>query len=179
MWRQGDFYKINERGGCFVLGRSDAVLNRAGVRIGTAEIYRVLQEIDGIADAIVINIDQPDGRGFIPLFVALKEGYRLDEELRERIRTQLRQEYSPRHVPDEIVEVAGIPLTVNGKKLEVPIRRILTGTPVDTALDRESMANPEVLEAFVAYAASRLASSGGGKTDVLPYVRQPGKEHTT
>jgi acetoacetyl-CoA synthetase len=142
-----------------VLGRSDAVLNRAGVRIGTAEIYRVLQEIEGIADAIVINIDQPGGSGIIALFVSLKEGYRLDEELRRRIRTQLRREYSPRHVPDEIVEVPGIPLTVTGKKMEVPIRRIITGTPVDMAVDRESMANPEVLEAFVAYAASRSAST--------------------
>jgi len=166
VWRHGDFFRVNERGGCFVLGRSDAVLNRAGVRIGTAEIYRVLQEIDEIADAIAINIDQPGGSGFIPLFVALKEGYRLDEELRRRIRTQLRNECSPRHVPDEIVEVPGIPLTVTGKKMEVPIRRILTGTPVDTAVDRESMANPEVLEAFVAYAASRLASPEGGNTDV-------------
>jgi acetoacetyl-CoA synthetase len=167
VWRHGDFFRVNERGGCFVLGRSDAVLNRAGVRIGTAEIYRVLQEIDGIADAIVINIDQPGGSGFIPLFVVLKEGYRLDEALRQRIRTQLRREYSPRHVPDEIVEVPGIPLTVTGKKLEVPIRRILAGTPVDAAVDRESMANPEVLESFVAYAASRLASPEGGNTDVL------------
>jgi acetoacetyl-CoA synthetase len=142
------------------------VLNRAGVRIGTAEIYRVLQEIDEIADAIVVNIDQPGSNGFIPLFVALKPGYRLDEELRRRIRTQLRREYSPRHVPDEIVEVPGIPVTVTGKKMEVPIRRILTGTPVDRAVDRESMANPEVLEAFVAYAASRLASAKGADTDV-------------
>jgi acetoacetyl-CoA synthetase len=157
IWRHGDFFRVNERGGCFVLGRSDAVLNRAGVRIGTAEIYRVLQEIEGIADAIVIDIDQPGGSGFIALFVSVKDGYRLDEELRRRIRTQLRREYSPRHVPDEIVEVPGIPLTVTGKKMEVPIRRILTGTPVDMAMDRESMANPEVLEAFVAYAASRLA----------------------
>jgi acetoacetyl-CoA synthetase len=166
VWRHGDFFRVNERGGCFVLGRSDAVLNRAGVRIGTAEIYRVLQEIDGIADAIVVNIEQPGGSGFVPLFVALKEGYRLDEELRQRIRTQLRREYSPRHVPDEIVEVPGIPVTVTGKKLEVPIRRILTGTPVDTAVDRASVANPEVLQAFVAYAASRLASPEGGNTDV-------------
>jgi acetoacetyl-CoA synthetase len=166
VWRHGDFFRVNQRGGCFVLGRSDAVLNRAGVRIGTAEIYRVLKEIDGIDDAIVINIDQPGGNGFIPLFVALKEGYQLDEELRQQIRTRLRREYSPRHVPDEIVEVPGIPLTVTGKKLEVPIRQIITGTPVDTALDRASVANPEVLDAFVAYAAARFATAAGAETKV-------------
>ncbi len=138
-----------------MLGRSDAVLNRAGVRIGTAEIYRVMEDVPEIVDSLVVNIDEPGGTGFMPLFVTLKDGHRLDEELRQRIRTHLRQEYSPRHVPDEIVEVPGIPLTVTGKKMEVPIRRILTGTPVDTAVGRESMANPDVLEAFIAYARSR------------------------
>jgi acetoacetyl-CoA synthetase len=158
VWRHGDFFRVNERGGCFVLGRSDAVLNRAGVRIGTAEIYRVMAGIADVVDSLVVNIDQDGGPGVMALFVALKEGYRLDEELRRRIRTQLRREYSPRHVPDEIIEVPGIPQTVTGKRMEVPIRRILTGTPVDTAVHRESMANPEVLEAFIAYAASRFAS---------------------
>jgi acetoacetyl-CoA synthetase len=166
VWRHGDFFRVNERGGCFVLGRSDAVLNRAGVRIGTAEIYRVMDGIAEVVDSLVVNIDQDGGTGFMPLFVTLANGYRLDEALRQRIRTQLRREYSPRHVPDEIIEVPGIPQTVTGKKMEVPIRRILSGTPVDLAVDRESMANPEVLEAFVAYAASRSASPEGGAIDV-------------
>jgi acetoacetyl-CoA synthetase len=94
----------------------------------------------------------------MPLFVTLRDGYRLDDALKQRIRTQLRREYSPRHVPDDIIQVPGIPQTVTGKKLEVPIRRILSGTPVEAAVDRQAMANPEVLEAFTAYAASRLAS---------------------
>jgi acetoacetyl-CoA synthetase len=165
IWRHGDFFRVNERGGCFVHGRSDAVLNRAGVRIGTAEIYRVMESIAEVIDSLVVNIDQDGGTGFMPLFVTLEDGYRLDEALRQRIRTQLRREYSPRHVPDEIVEVPGIPQTVTGKKMEVPIRRILSGTPVDMAVDRESMANPEVLAAFIAYAASRLASPEGANTD--------------
>lgn len=165
VWRHGDFFRVNERGGCFVLGRSDAVLNRAGVRIGTAEIYRVVDDIAEIADSLVINIDQTGGPGFMPLFVTLKDGHRLDDELRARIRAQLRREYSPRHVPDEIVEVPGIPMTVTGKKMEVPIRRILTGTPVETAVNKESMANPEVLDAFLAYAAARLSSPDGGDPD--------------
>ena len=160
VWRHGDFFRVNERGGCFVHGRSDAVLNRAGVRIGTAEIYRVMDGIAEVVDSLVVNIDQDGGSGFMPLFVTLKDGCRLDDALRQRIRTQLRREYSPRHVPDEIVEVPGIPQTVTGKKMEVPIRRILSGTPVDTAVDRESMANPEVLEAFIAYARSRSTDQG-------------------
>jgi len=175
VWRHGDFFRVNGRGGCFVPGRSDAVLNRAGVRIGTAEIYRAMEGIAEVVDSLVVNLDQDGGVGFMPLFVALRRGYRLDEALRQRIRTQLRSEYSPRHVPDEIVEVPGIPLTITGKKLEVPIRRILSGTPVDTAVDRRSMANPEVLEAFVAYAAARSASHEGGNT----VVRQPTKEQAT
>ena len=152
VWRHGDFFRVNERGGCFVLGRSDAVLNRAGVRIGTAEVYRALEGIDEIVEAVVVNIDQPDGTGFMPLFVTLKEGCQLDDDLRQRIRTQLRHRYSPRHVPDEIVEVPDVPRTATGKKIEVPIRRILTGVPVDQAINRESMANPEALDAFIAYA---------------------------
>jgi acetoacetyl-CoA synthetase len=155
VWRHGDFFRVNERGGCFVLGRSDAVLNRAGVRIGTAEIYRALEGIDEIVEAVVVNIDQPDGTGFMPLFVTLQEGCQLDDDLRQRIRTQLRHRYSPRHVPDEIVEVPDVPRTVTGKKIEVPIRRILTGVPVDQAINRESMANPEALDAFIAYAQGR------------------------
>src|SRR5262245_10479909 len=162
VWRHGDFFRVNERGGCFVQGRSDAVLNRAGVRIGTDEIYRVMAGIAEVVDSLVVNIDHDGGTCFMPLFVTLQDGYRLDDALRQRIRTQLRREYSPRHVPDEIIEVPGIPQTVSGKKLEVPIRRILTGTPVDTAVDRRSMANPEVLEAFVAYAASRSATRRRG-----------------
>jgi acetoacetyl-CoA synthetase len=166
VWRHGDFFRVNERGGCFVPGRSDAVLNRAGVRIGTAEVYRAMEGIAEVVDSLVVNIDQDGDPGFMPLFVTLQDGHRLDEAIRQRIRTQLRREYSPRHVPDEIIEVPGIPRTVTGKKMEVPIRRILSGTPVDTALDRESMANPEVLEAFIAYAAARLASAEGGNSDV-------------
>lgn len=165
VWRHGDFFRVNERGGCFVLGRSDAVLNRSGVRIGTAEIYRVLDEIDEIIDALVVNIDQDGGTGFMQLFVTLGDGHRLEDELRQRIRTRLRREYSPRHVPDGIVQVPGVPRTVTGKRMEVPIRRILSGMPVEAAVNRESMANPEVLDAYIAYAASLSSSTERGGTD--------------
>jgi acetoacetyl-CoA synthetase len=155
VWRHGDFFRVNSRGGCFVLGRSDATLNRHGVRIGTAEVYRSLAEIEEIDDAIVVNLDLPGGRAFMPLFVALGGGRRLDAALEAKIRDRLRRDYTPRHVPDRIIQVPSIPMTLTGKKMEVPVRRILLGTPVDQAANRNAMANPESLDAFVAYANSR------------------------
>ncbi len=155
VWRHGDLIRINARGGCFVLGRSDATLNRHGVRIGTAEIYRALEGIEAIADSLVVNLDLPGGRFFMPLFVKLKAGCRLDDALRERIAGALRRAYTPRHVPDRIIEVADIPYTRTGKRMEVPVRRILLGASPDVVLNRNAMADPKTLEAFVAYAASQ------------------------
>jgi acetoacetyl-CoA synthetase len=155
VWRHGDFFRVNSRGGCFVLGRSDATLNRHGVRIGTAEIYRSLAEIEEIDDAVVVNLDLPGGRAFMPLFVALGGGRRLDEALEAKVRDRLRRDYTPRHVPDRIVQVPSVPMTLTGKKMEVPVRRILLGTPVEQAANRNAMANPEALDHFVAYANSQ------------------------
>ena len=155
VWRHGDLIRINARGGCFVLGRSDASLNRHGVRIGTAEIYGALEGIEAIADSLIVNLDLPGGRFFMPLFVKLKSGFELDDALRRRIADTLRREYSPRHVPDRIIEVAELPYTLTGKKMEVPVRQILMGASPDAVLNRNAMANPATLEAFVAYAASQ------------------------
>ena len=152
VWRQGDFFRINRRGGCFVLGRSDATLNRHGVRIGTAEVYAVLASIDEIDDALIVNLDLPGGRFFMPLFVRLADGLRLDDRIRDKIRDRLRHEYTPRHVPDRIVQVPDIPLTLTGKKLEVPVRKILLGVPPDEAANRNAMANPGSLDFFAGYA---------------------------
>ena len=152
VWRQGDFFKINERGGCFVLGRSDATLNRYGVRIGTAEIYRTLALIEEIDDSLIVNLDLPGGKFFMPLFVKLKDGLTLDESVKEKIRTRLRQEYSPRHVPDKIYQVADIPYTLTGKKMEVPVRRILMGVPPEKVANRDAVANPHAIDIFVEYA---------------------------
>jgi acetoacetyl-CoA synthetase len=152
VWRHGDFVRINSRGGCFVLGRSDATLNRHGVRIGTAEIYRSLGVLPQIDDALIVNLDLPHGEFFMPLFVKLKEGVALDEGLAEAIRETLRHEYSPRHVPDKILQVSAIPYTLTGKKMEVPVRRILMGAAVAEAADRDAMANPQSLDFFVEYA---------------------------
>ena len=152
VWRQGDFFRINKRGGCFVLGRSDATLNRHGVRIGTAEIYRTLAQLEEIDDALIVNLDLPDGGFYMPLFVELRPGLRLDEALERRIRDRLRHDYTPRHVPDKIIQVPAIPTTLTGKKLEVPVRKILVGAPAETAANRNAMANPDALDFFVDYA---------------------------
>lgn len=152
VWRHGDFFKINERGGCFVLGRSDATLNRHGVRIGTAEIYRSLALLPEIDDSLIVNLDLPHGKFFMPLFVKLKEGTRLDESLTERIRATLRREYSPRHVPDRIYQVDSIPFTLTGKKMEVPVRKILMGVHPEKAANRDAVANPHALDYFIDYA---------------------------
>ena len=152
VWRHGDFFRLNERGGSFVLGRSDATLNRHGVRIGTAEVYRSLATQPEVDDSVIVNLDLPHGRFFMPLFVKLKEGFALDAGLQDRIRATLRREYSPRHVPDKIYEVSGIPYTLTGKKMEVPLRKILMGVAPEKAANRDAVANPQALDYFIAYA---------------------------
>jgi acetoacetyl-CoA synthetase len=155
VWRQGDFFKVNSRGGCFVLGRSDATLNRHGVRIGTAEVYRVLSRIDEVEDALIVNLDLPGGRFFMPLFVKLADELVLDDGITAQISDRLRREYTPRHIPDAIVQAPDIPVTLTGKKMEVPVREILRGTPADQAANRNAMANPASLDFFVRYAATQ------------------------
>jgi acetoacetyl-CoA synthetase len=152
VWRQGDFFKVNERGGCFVLGRSDATLNRHGIRIGTAEVYAALESVKEISGALIVNLDLPGGGFFMPLFVVLEEGAVLDDDLRRTITDRLRSQYTARHVPDRIIQVPAIPATLTGKKMEVPVRKILLGVPPDEAANRNAMANPQSLDAFAEYA---------------------------
>jgi acetoacetyl-CoA synthetase len=155
VWRQGDFFKVNERGGCFVLGRSDATLNRHGIRIGTAEIYAALESVEEVADALIVNLDLPGGGFFMPLFVTLEDGAVLDDALRGKIADRLRSQYTARHVPDRIIQVAAIPVTLTGKKMEVPVRKILLGTLPDQAANRNAMANPQSLDQFAEYASTQ------------------------
>lgn len=155
VWRHGDFFKVNARGGCFVLGRSDATLNRFGVRIGTAEIYRCIESLPEVADSLIVNLDLPGGKFFMPLFVKPAPGVALDETLAEKIRKKLRSDYSPRHVPDRIYEVAAVPYTLTGKKMEVPVRKILLGQPADRVANRDAMADPAALDYFVRFAAEQ------------------------
>jgi acetoacetyl-CoA synthetase len=152
VWRHGDFFRVNARGGCFVLGRSDATLNRHGVRIGTAEVYRSLSGVSAVEDSLIVNLDLPGGRFFMPLFVKTKNDVPLDEDVANQIRAQIRREYSPRHVPDKIFQVSAIPYTLTGKKMEVPVRRILMGVPVEKAANRAAMANVDSLDYFIHYA---------------------------
>ena len=153
VWRHGDWITFTERGSCVISGRSDATLNRGGVRIGTAEFYAVVEAIPDVADALVVHLDDPGDR--LLLFVALRDGAELTDELRGAILAELRSSLSPRHVPDEIVAVPAIPRTLSGKKLEVPVKRILTGTPADVAASRGSLADPSALDPFVDLAAGR------------------------
>ncbi|MFN2484992.1 MAG: acetoacetate--CoA ligase [Candidatus Limnocylindria bacterium] len=154
-WRHGDWITITDRATCIISGRSDATLNRAGVRIGTAEFYSVVEAMPEVADALVVHLEDTDR---LLLFVALADGTQLTTELRDRIVAALRDGLSPRHVPDEIRAVPAVPRTLSGKKLEVPVKRILSGTPVERAASRDSLANPEALDAFAEIASARDAS---------------------
>lgn len=159
VWRHGDWITINEHGGCVITGRSDATLNRGGVRLGTAEFYSVVEGLDEVVDSVVVHLeDDEGGAGELLLFVVLAAGLELDDELRRRICRELRTALSPRHVPDEIHQVRAVPRTLSAKKLEVPVKKILTGTPVDRAAAKGALANPDSLTAFAAFAQRRAGS---------------------
>jgi acetoacetyl-CoA synthetase len=157
VWRHGDWITIDSSGGCVITGRSDATLNRGGVRLGTAEFYSVVEGLPEIADSLVVHLDKPDDpNGELLLFVVLAEGLELDDALRTRIARALRGSLSPRHVPDAAHQVRALPRTLSGKKLEVPVKRILTGTPVESAAAKGALANPDSLNAFAELYAARV-----------------------
>lgn len=155
VWRHGDWVTFTEDGACTITGRSDATLNRGGVRLGTADFYAVVDALPEVADSLVVHLDDrdPDGTGMgeLVLFVSLVPGHELDDDLRDRIATTLRRELSPRHVPDRIEAAPAIPRTLSGKKLEVPVKRILTGTPADEAASRGALTDPDALSWFEAH----------------------------
>ena len=156
VWRHGDWIMFSERGSCVITGRSDATLNRGGVRLGTGEVYSVVEGIDEILESLVVHIEDPEGGpGELILFVTLAGGVELDDELRKRIASELRGTLSPRHVPDTIEAVPAIPKTLTMKKLELPVKRILLGEPPEKVASRDALADPAALDAFVAYAAER------------------------
>jgi acetoacetyl-CoA synthetase len=160
VWRHGDWVTITERGTCIVTGRSDATLKRGGIRIGTAEFYGIVEALPEVADSLVVHLeDGAGGPGELLLFVVPREGRGLDDELRGRIGAALRQELSPRHVPDMILEVPAVPRTLSGKKLEVPVKRILLGAPPDVAASKDALADPSSLAPFEALARERLAGA--------------------
>ena len=158
IWRQGDWIKFTERGSCILTGRSDATLNRGGVRLGTGEFYAVVEDIPEIVDALVVHLeDGSGGAGELLLFVVPAANTVVDEAMRDRIAKALRSELSPRHVPDQIVSVPAIPRTLTGKKLEAPVKRILRGDSPERVASRDSLLDPAALDAFVALATERGA----------------------
>jgi acetoacetyl-CoA synthetase len=158
VWDHGDWITITARGTCVITGRSDSTLNRGGVRLGTSDFYAVVEALPEISDSLVIHLDDPDGGpGELLLFVTTAEGSKLDDDLRDRICRALRANLSPRHVPDRTIEVQAIPRTLSGKKLEVPVKRILMGMSATRAASKDSMAEPAALEPFEALAAERAS----------------------
>jgi len=157
VWRHGDWIEITSRGTAVIYGRSDSTINRQGVRMGTSEIYRAVQGIPEITDALVVDIPKPGTEGWMPLFVVLADGETLDDELVGEIKRRIRELCSPRHVPDAVYEIAEVPRTLSGKVLEVPVKRILTGTPPEQAASRDSLANPRSLDYFVELAGTLAA----------------------
>lgn len=156
VWDHGDWITITERGTCVISGRSDSTLNRGGVRLGTSDFYTVVENMAGIADSLVVHLEDAEGGpGRLVLFVQLAPGAALDEPFRAALAGELRRSLSPRHVPDEIIAVPAIPRTLSGKKLEVPVKRILQGVPASTAASRDSLADPAALAPFEAMAAER------------------------
>ena len=149
VWRHGDWIEITSRGTAVIYGRSDSTINRSGIRMGTSEIYRAVLGIEKILDALVVDIPRPGTEGWMPLFIVLREGAEIDDELRKEIARRVRGQCSPRHVPDEVFQIAEVPRTLSGKVLEVPVKRILMGTPVEKAASRDSLANPAALDYFV------------------------------
>lgn len=152
VWQHGDWIKIFNNGSLVIQGRSDATLNRKGVRIGTAEIYAVLDKIDALKDSMVLNIEKKDGGDIMPLFIVLDEGEELTEELQQQINQRLKQECSPRHVPDFIKTVPDIPYTLSGKKMEVPVKKILMGMDVSKSMNKDAVRNPDAIVFFERYA---------------------------
>jgi acetoacetyl-CoA synthetase len=149
VWRHGDWIEITSRGTAVIYGRSDSTINRQGVRMGTSEIYRAVSAVPEVLDALVVDVPRPGTEGWMALFVVLREGDELDGDLVAEIKRRIREHCSPRHVPNEVFQIDEVPRTLSGKVLEVPVKRILMGAPVETAASKDSLANPAALDYFV------------------------------
>jgi acetoacetyl-CoA synthetase len=149
VWRHGDWIEITDRGTAIIYGRSDSTINRGGIRMGTSEIYRAVLADDAIVDALVVDVPRDGTEGWMPLFVVLRDGEELTDELIAAVKRRIRTDCSPRHVPNEVHQIAEVPRTLSGKVLEVPVKRILMGAPADQAAARDSLANPAALDVFV------------------------------
>jgi acetoacetyl-CoA synthetase len=161
VWRHGDWVKITPRGGAVISGRSDATINRQGIRMGTSDIYRAAEDVEEVKDSLVMDVDIPGKASYMPLFVVLREGAELDEALVKKIKGKIREILSPRHVPDDVFAVPDVPRTLSGKKLEIPVKKIFMGTPVEKSANLDSMSNPQVLD-FYADLAKQINPAGRG-----------------
>ncbi|WP_059008353.1 acetoacetate--CoA ligase [Streptomyces specialis] len=160
VWRHGDWTTLTSRGTVVIHGRSDSTLNRQGVRMGSADLYEVVERLPEIRESLVIGLERPDGGYWMPLFVHLAEGAALDDALRDRVRDAIRSALSPRHVPDEILQIPGVPHTLTGKRLEIPVKRLLQGAPLESAVNPGSVDDPELLRFFERLVRDRAAVSG-------------------
>jgi len=149
VWRHGDWTRITPRNGVLIYGRSDATLNRGGVRIGTSEVYRAINKITEIKDSMVISIEREDGDFFMPLFVVMAEKNKLSDKLKKKIKKQIKEDYTPRHVPDEIIEVPEIPYTISGKKTETPVKKVLMGKDISKSMNKDALRNPKAMDFFI------------------------------
>jgi acetoacetyl-CoA synthetase len=155
VWRHGDWIEITHEGGSVIYGRSDATINRKGLRLGSSEIYQAVEGLDAIMDSLVVDLEFLGRDSFMPLFVVLRDGLTLDDRLKSQINKAIKIGVSARFQPNEIIQVAEIPRTLSGKKLEVPIKKLLLGGEASEVVNRDSMANPNSFDIFVAYAADR------------------------
>lgn len=155
IWRHGDWIEITPEGGSVIYGRSDATINRKGLRLGSSEIYQAVEGLDEVMDSLVVDLEFLGRESFMPLFVVLAPGLALDDALKDKINTAIRASVSARFVPNEIVQIAQVPRTLSGKKLEVPVKKLLLGADPEGVVNRDSMANPDSFDTFIAYAAAR------------------------
>jgi acetoacetyl-CoA synthetase len=152
IWRHGDWIRITPTGSAIIYGRSDSTINRMGIRMGSSEIYRIVEGFPEILDSLIIGVELPGGKYYMPLFVVLREGVKLDDTLKARIKEQLRRNVSPHHVPDEILEISEVPRTLSGKKLEVPVKKLFLGMPVEKSISVDALANPQSIQYFIDFA---------------------------
>ncbi|MEM7765748.1 MAG: acetoacetate--CoA ligase, partial [Pseudomonadota bacterium] len=157
IWQHGDWIRITESGSAVIYGRSDATINRQGIRMGTADIYNVVEAEPEVVDSLIVDLEYLGRDSWLPLFVVLADGDTLTDDLRGRINTVIRTQLSPRHVPDDIFVIDDVPRTFSGKKMEIPVRRVLLGQTAANAINRDTMSNPESIDFFVELAAKRAA----------------------
>lgn len=160
VWRHGDWIKVTPRGSAIIYGRSDSTINRMGIRMGSSEIYRVVESFPEILDSLIVGVELPGGKYYMPLFVVLRDNVQLNEDLKARIKQKLRANVSPHHVPDEILAIPEVPRTLSGKKLEVPVKKLFMGIPLEKAVSKDALSNPNSLQYFVEFAERFRASQG-------------------